>query len=99
MGESRNRWEEALHDPDRKTEKDYDASDIEHVFRRGEFRDWRDVLKWLDEHGMDDRRLTPGEAKHMREDFERLRKAKVKFTNDPKQAYELARQHRGRAAA
>jgi hypothetical protein len=85
------------HDPaSRATEKDYTASDVESVMRVRQWRDWDEVISWLREEGDDHRRLTPGEVKHMVEDFTRLKEQGAPFTTDPQQLYEQAHKARSK---
>jgi hypothetical protein len=81
-----------IHDPaSRAKDKQYEESDLEHVLRRREWRGWDELISWLREEGDDDRRLTPGEVKHMVEDLSRLKEKGVQFTNDPQALYKAAR--------
>jgi hypothetical protein len=68
-------------------EKDYDVTDIERLMGK---RDWKspdDVIKWLQKEGDADRRFTPGEVRHMIEDFSRLRDTGKPLPQDPEQLY------------
>ncbi|MGN9779483.1 hypothetical protein ACTMS0_27585 [Micromonospora sp. H33] len=73
-----------IHDPaSQATEKDYDVTDIERLMGKREWTSYDEVIKWLEREGDADRRFTPGEVRHMIEDFSRLRDAKRSFIRDP----------------
>ncbi len=52
--------------------KDYDRSDVEHVFRVAQPKSWEDVDKWLQKNGLTDNELTPGETAHMIADLKEV---------------------------
>jgi hypothetical protein len=84
-----------IHDPaSRAKDKMYEESDLEHVMRRKDWQNWDELISWLREEGDNDRRLTPGEVKHMVEDLTRLKEQKVPFTKDAHAIYEAARSGR-----
>ena len=72
-------------------EKDYDESDVEHVLRVRDWRSWDELISWLRAEGDDDNELTPGEVRHMVEDFQRLKERGVEFTTDPITVYNEAK--------
>jgi len=74
--------------PSREQGKPYDASDIEVVMRQGDWRNWDDVIEWLQKEGDNHRRLRTDEVRQMVDDFRRLKEKGKPFTNDPN---ELAR--------
>jgi hypothetical protein len=81
-----------IHDPASKAkEKQYEETDLAHVLGRRDWRDWDELISWLREQGDNDRRLTPGEVKHMVEDLSRLKEQGVPFTKDPHTLYQAAR--------
>jgi hypothetical protein len=85
-----------IHDPaSRAMEKDYEESDLQHVLRRQEWKNWDEVISWLREEGDNDRRLTPGEVKHMVQDLSRVKEQGEPFTKDAHQIFEKARAGRG----
>lgn len=87
-----------VHDPtSRAKDEDYKEDDVEQVMRKREWRDWDEVISWLREQGDADRRLTPGEVKHMVEDFTRLKEQGVPFTRDAHKLYEQAHAQRSKA--
>jgi hypothetical protein len=50
MGEQRR--DMARHDPTSKeTQTSYTESDVEVVMRQGDWRDWNDVIRWLETEG------------------------------------------------
>lgn len=69
----------------------YYASDVEIVLHRGNWHSWDEAINWLQGPGMKDHELCPAEGKHIAEDFKRLAEEGASFTNDPDQAFELAR--------
>lgn len=75
-------------------ERDYRESDVEVVYRRGQWRNWDDVINWLETKGEQDNELTPGEVIAMTEDFRRPRQGGAQFINDPHQVFQMAHQHR-----
>jgi hypothetical protein len=87
-----------VHDPaSRETEKDYTESDVESVMRVREWKNWDEVISWLRKEGDNHRRLTPGEVKHMVEDFTRLKEQGVPFTTQPDEVYKRAHQARSKS--
>jgi hypothetical protein len=84
----------ADHDPNRKDEKDYAASDVAEVYKQANFQSWGQVVQWLEQNGNNVWHLTPGEAIHMVHDFKRLEQDHVPFTPDPHKAYVEAKSHR-----
>ncbi len=84
--------------PHKKMERDYTQSDMEVVYRRGDWHNWRDMIHWLETKGEGDNELTPGEVIAMVEDLRQVERSGVQFTKDPKQAYEMAHRYRAKAA-
>jgi hypothetical protein len=74
--------------------KEYAESDVEVLFRRGEWRNWDDAINWLEQNGDSDNELTPGETIAMKEDLSELRKRGEKFFGDPRKVYDMTRRHR-----
>jgi hypothetical protein len=76
------------HDPaSSATEKDYDITDIERLMGKRDWKSYDDVITWLEKEGDADRRFTPGEVRHMIEDFSRLRDTGKPLPQDPEQLY------------
>jgi hypothetical protein len=69
-------------------EKDYEQSDVEMLLRKGEWRNYDDMIKWLQEEGDGYRKFTPGEVGHMIDDLSRLRQKGAKFITDSGQLYQ-----------
>jgi len=83
------------HDPaSRATEKDYDVTDIERLMSKREWKSYNEMIKWLQQEGDADRRFTPGEVRHMIEDFTRLQKSKTNFISDAQQLYQTLKSKR-----
>jgi hypothetical protein len=80
-----------VHDPSGAKEKMYEESDLEHVLRRRDWQNWDELISWLREEGDNDRRLTPGEVKHMVQDLNRLKEQGRPFTKDAQDLYKAAR--------
>lgn len=77
------------HDPaSQAKEKDYDVTDVERLMGKREWKSYDEVIKWLEKEGDADRRFTPGEVRHMIEDFSRLRDSKKPFSNDPQKLFQ-----------
>jgi hypothetical protein len=69
----------------------YDRSDIEVVYRRGDWHSWKDIVNWL-ERGLSqdsqaDNELSAAESQQLLQDFRQLDKRHEKFTNDPAAAF------------
>lgn len=80
--------------PHKKYNFDYEPGDMRTVFRRGQWRNWNDAIKWLQENGERDNELTPGETIALVEDLRSLAEAKAPFTMDPGEAFKLAHKNR-----
>lgn len=78
---------------EKKLYKVYDESDVEVVYRRGDWRDWGQLRRWVEREGEQDNELTPGEVHHLGEDVRCLQDEDVQFVPDPHRAYELLREH------
>lgn len=77
----------------KKWEHAYELSDMEVVYRRGQWHSWDDVIHWLETEGEKDNELTPGEVIAMTEDLRHVRDAGVPFTNEPREAFDLVFKH------
>jgi hypothetical protein len=69
----------------------YDESDIEVVYRRGEWNSWKDIVHWL-ERGLSqdsqaDNELSAAESQQLLQDFRQLDKRHEKFTQNPSAAF------------
>lgn len=83
------------HDPASKaTEKDYEVTDIERLMGKREWKSYDEVIKWLQEEGDADRRFTPGEVRHMIEDFSRMRDSKKPMPQDPEKLFQELKRNR-----
>jgi hypothetical protein len=76
----------------------YDKSDIEAVYRRGDWSSWGDIVKWL-EKGLQhdeqaDNELSEKESHELLDDFRRLQGNGTPFTGDPAEAYRALQQAR-----
>lgn len=72
---------------------EYRQSDVEIVFRRGDWRDWDDAIHWLEAEGEGDYELTEEEVNAMAEDFRKLEQQGVPFSNDPAVVFEELSRH------
>jgi hypothetical protein len=69
----------------------YDESDIQVVYRRGEWHSWKDIVNWL-ERGLSqdsqaDNELSAAESQQLLQDFRQLDQRHEKFTQDPSAAF------------
>ncbi|MGE5307867.1 MAG: hypothetical protein ACM3OC_02125 [Deltaproteobacteria bacterium] len=80
----------------RKMTKDYAMSDVEAVWRRGDFNSYQEVEQWLKARGNADNELTPGEVMAMEEDIMKLEQQNAQFTKDPDQAFTMMHKGRGK---
>jgi hypothetical protein len=69
----------------------YRKSDMEVVYRRGNWRSWDDIITWLQREGADDSELVGAEVEKMIEDIRHVREQHKEFVNDPAKAYEIVR--------
>ncbi len=75
-----------IHDPSSQAmQKDYDITDIERLMGKQDWKSYDDVIGWLEKSGDEDRRFTPGEVRHMIDDFSRVRDKGMAFVRDPEQ--------------
>jgi len=65
--------------------------------KRGQWRRWNDVARWLHSEGRRDSEIKPSDAQQMLVDIDFLVMDDVPFTNDPGQAFKLAHEHRKRS--
>lgn len=70
---------------------DYQQSDVEVVYRRGEWHSWGDIVQWL-ERGLSrdqqaDNELSEAESRQLLDDFRKLDQQGKRFTDDPGRAY------------
>lgn len=78
-----------IHDPaSNAMEKDYDVTDIERLMGKREWKGYDEVISWLREEGDADRRFTPGEVRHMIDDFSRMRESGIDFARDPEELHQ-----------
>jgi hypothetical protein len=61
----------------------YKQSDVEVLFRRGDWNNWDGPIRWLKEEGQGDNELTGGEVDDMLNDFQRLRDSGKEVPSDP----------------
>ncbi len=81
----------------RKMTKDYAQSDMEALWRRGEWHSYQDAIHWLETKGNDDNELTPGEVMAMEEDLKKLEQENKPFVNNPAEVFNMA--HKGRSGS
>jgi hypothetical protein len=77
---------------EKKIYKQYDQSDVEAVYRRGDWHDWGAVRRWIEREGEGDNELTPGEVHHLGEDVKCLQDDGSPFIGGPAEAYRALRQ-------
>jgi len=73
---------------------DYQESDMESAYRRGDWHSWQELVRWLEQKGEEHKRLTPGETVAMVEDLRSLMQSGTPFTKDPNRAYQMAHKFR-----
>ncbi|WP_146604079.1 hypothetical protein [Micromonospora deserti] len=72
---------------------EYQQSDIEVVYRRGDWHSWSDIVRWL-EQGLSrdqqaDNELSEAESRQLLDDFRTLDQQGKGFTTDPADAYRV----------
>jgi DNA primase catalytic subunit len=78
-----------IHDPSSQAmQKDYEVSDIERLMSKRDWKNYDEVITWLQKEGDEDRRFTPGEVQRMIDDFSRARDKRVDFVRDPEQLHQ-----------
>lgn len=69
----------------------YDQSDIEVVFRRGDWHSWSDIVHWFEKRmrksKQADNEFSAQESQQLLEGFRRLNERGEKFTTDPEKVY------------
>ena len=58
--------------PHKKWQYDYGMGDMKALYRRGDWHNWQEEIRWLENHGEADNELTPGETIAMVEDLRSL---------------------------
>lgn len=77
-----------VHDPNSNAmEKDYDVTDIERLMSKQDWRNYDDMIKWLQKEGDADRRFTPGEVRHMIDDLSRAKTSGRPLAKNPEQLF------------
>ncbi len=69
----------------------YRVSDIEQLYEDAKPTSWNDLVKFISNKADSEWHITPGEAKSMKKDFQKLADSGKPFTKDPKQAYDMAK--------
>jgi hypothetical protein len=70
-----------------RSQKDYDASDVQHLLRIRQWRSYDEMIKWLQREGDNDNELTQGEVRHLIDDLSRIRQRGPEMISDPNQLY------------
>lgn len=70
---------------------DYQQSDVEAVYERGEWNSWEEIIHWLRTEGMNDGRFLPREVAHMIADFTTLAIERRPFLDNPADAFGAAK--------
>jgi hypothetical protein len=69
----------------------YDQSDVEVVYRRGDWHSWADIVRWFEKQlrtsKQADNEFSAQESQQLLEGFKRLNERGEKFTNDPEKAF------------
>ena len=72
---------------------DYSVEDMAFVYSRGGGKSWEGLVAWLEEEGFEDDSLDQSSVYHLAADLRMLHNEDVDFTDDPEEAFQLARQH------
>jgi hypothetical protein len=84
-----------IHDPSSNAmEKDYEVTDIERLLGKRDWRDYNEMIKWLENEGDADRRFTPGEVKHMIDDLSRMKNMGKPMSKNPEQLFKQMKSSR-----
>lgn len=71
----------------------YDQSDVEVVFRRGDWHSWGDIVHWFESRLRTDEQvdneISEQETQELLAGFKRLNERREKFTNDPARAFRV----------
>jgi RNA polymerase-interacting CarD/CdnL/TRCF family regulator len=70
-----------------RSQKDYDASDVQHLLRIQQWRNYDEMIKWLRREGNNDNELTPGEVNHLIDDLSRIKQRGTEMISEPNQLY------------
>jgi RNA polymerase-interacting CarD/CdnL/TRCF family regulator len=70
-----------------RSQKDYDASDVQHLLRVRQWRSYDEMIKWLQREGDNDNELTQGEVRHLIDDLSRIRQRGAEMISEPNQLY------------
>lgn len=69
----------------------YDQSDVEVVYRRGDWHSWADIVQWFEKqlrtNKQADNEFSAQESQQLLEGFKRLNERGAKFTDDPEKAF------------
>jgi hypothetical protein len=81
-----------IHDPaSREKEKQpYGEGDVKNIMEGHQWRNWDELISFVREEGDRVRGVTPGEAKQMLEDFQRMKQRGAKLPSDPHELYQMA---------
>ena len=73
--------------------QDYTQSTVESVYQRGAWHNWYRIRRWAEREGAADGELAPDEVRHLAEDLRVMQQDGVAFTESPRLAYQLLRNH------
>jgi hypothetical protein len=79
---------------ERKVYKDYDESDVRDVFDGANPVSWQDMVRFLEQRGLETWQVTPGEDAHMIADAKQAMKDNVPFSRSSEQSYRVLKSHR-----
>ncbi len=75
---------------DEKSAKEgYREGDVEQLFQDAKPSSWQDLVDYISNKSDSQWHITPGEAKAMKKDFQKLADSGKPFTKDPKKAYQM----------
>lgn len=79
---------------DRKVFKDYLELDVQQAFEQCEPNCWQDLVRYLEQRGLDLLPISPGECAHMIADARQVMLDNVPFAFHSEQAFRIMKSHR-----
>ena len=76
-----------------KVKLEYDEAVMEQLFRRGDWRNWDDCIRWLKGTAEQASSLTASHVSCLVEHLTRLRDSGIPFPLDYREAFQLVQQH------
>jgi len=73
--------------------KEYSADDMKEVYSKGDWKDWEDIILWLELSGRSDPDLMDGKVGKIIFQLKQLQEKNIPFVTDYKEAFQLAQKH------